>query len=641
MSSHTMPSTASIAALDPDRVARAVAKADLRPLLMTLFHRTGDTDWFSERFRPRRDAQLISDEDAGISDAAAAEIRLAACTILSRPESASVSSAELSDALFHRMMEFYLNEAVPEEYVPMMREQLGFRSVLDGLMDPARPAQTADIAIIGAGQSGVALGACFKDLDIPFKIFDRRHDIGGVWSQNIYPGCGVDTPNYAYSFSFGPRHPWSRNFSPQQEVKDYLQLSAGQFGLTEGVEFNSNLLRASWDETLRLWHLKFDGPDGPFEVQVPFLVTATGLLSNPIIPNIAGIDEFEGDLFHSADWPEGFDVAGKRFAIIGTGASAMQIVPTIADQVSSLAIYQRTPQWVRPIARYHEPIDSDVQWLLQNESHYAAWTRFGVFWRYGDGLLRTLKIDPDWEHPERAVNRTNDRHRQATAEHVRAKLASRPDLIEKCLPDYPIFGKRILLDNGWYDALLRSNVTLLTDPIARIEGSGIRTEDGTLQDFDVIVMSTGFDVAASASRLNITGRNGKRLVDLWAGDNPSAYLGLMVPDFPNLFIMQGPGTGLGHGGSAIFVSECQAHFISRALGETAARGAATIEVRQEPYAEYVRNMDEAHQGLIWSHPGMQPYYRNSSGRVHSVMPWRLVDYYNMTHGFAEGDFVIE
>ncbi|MEL7030468.1 MAG: NAD(P)/FAD-dependent oxidoreductase, partial [Pseudomonadota bacterium] len=349
------------------------------------------------------------------------------------------------------------------------------------------------------------------------------------------------------------------------------------------VRGGADILSANWDESSKSWRLRVNGPNGPIDHETPFLITATGPLSNPVVPRIPGLDAFSGDIFHSADWPEGYDISNKNVAIVGTGASAMQIAPSIAEHVSSLAIYQRTPQWVRPIARYHEPIDPDVQWLLQSEPLYAAWTRFGMFWRYGDGLLRTLKIDPNWPHPDRAVNRTNDKQRELTENYIREKLQSRPDLIEKCVPDYPIFGKRILLDNGWYDALLRPNVSLITDAIENIDASGIRTLDGEHRTFDTIVMSTGFDVAAGASRLNITGRNGVQLSELWRDDNPSAYLGLMAPNFPNLFIMQGPGTGLGHGGSAIFVSECQAHFISRALNEVASRNARTIEVRQQPF----------------------------------------------------------
>jgi 4-hydroxyacetophenone monooxygenase len=261
----------------------------------------------------------------------------------------------------------------------------------------------------------------------------------------------------------------------------------------------------------------------------------------------------------------------------------------------------------------------------------VQWYRFNMFWRYGDGLLPFLRKDPAWPHPERAVNKGNDRHRQELTDFILTELKDRPDLIEKCVPTYPPYGKRILLDNGWFRTLARPNVELVTDPIDHFERDGIVTSDGRLRPADLVVISTGFKVTEMAARLDITGREGKRLADAWADDNPTAYLGLTVPDFPNLFCMLGPNAGPAHGGSVIFQSECQSRYITACLVAMIERGIAAIDVRPEAHDQYVREVDRAHEALIWTHPGMTTYYRNRRGRVFSAMPWRFVDYWAMTH----------
>jgi len=377
------------------------------------------------------------------------------------------------------------------------------------------------------------------------------------------------------------------------------------------------------------------GPAGAEVLHGRALVSAIGQLSLPSLPRFDGAERFAGPLFHSSDWPADLDLAGKRLAVIGTGASAMQIVPTVVDQVASLTAYQRSPQWARPIPRYHDPISVGAQWLLQHVPYYAAWFRFTMLWRYGDGLLPFLHKDPTWTHPERSLNRINDRHRQEMADHIVHELGDRQDLLDKCLPTYPPYGKRILLDNGWYRAIARPNAELVTEAIDRFAPNGIITADGQLREADAVVLATGFKVALMAARLNVTGHGGRTLADAWAGDNPAAHLGITVPGFPNLFCMQGPNTGLGHGGSAIFQAECQSRYIAGCLVAMAERDISAIDVRQDVHDAYVRRVDAEHEKMVWTHPGMSTYYRNAKGRVVSVMPWRLVDYWAMTH---EPDF---
>jgi len=625
-----------------DRVAieAALEEADLRVLLMVLFHMTGDERWLTAPFLPKRDVQLIADEAAGLSMEVQHVIRAAALDVLCDSEM-SPAIQDPGDDQMLVMMRVCLGETVPAEYAPMMREQMGFVPLGSDIAAPTASStpERRPVLIAGAGVSGIALGALLNKLTIPFIIAEKNAEVGGTWWENRYPGCGVDTPNHAYSFSFGPRYPWSRYFAPQSQIQDYLERSATETSVRPHVRFGTEITQASWDETKSCWRVTLNSPTGEEEIEAMALVSAVGQLSLPSIPDIEGANDFAGDIFHSARWPEGMPLNGRKVAIIGTGASAMQIAPTIADEVESLTIYQRSAQWARPIPRYHDPISDNGQWLLEHVPFYAAWFRFTMFWRYGDGLLPFLHKDPEWPHPERSLNKVNDRHRQEMTDHITASLKARPELIEKCLPTYPPYGKRILLDNGWYETLLKPNVELVTEDVARISKDGVESVDGTHRDADIIILATGFQVGQMAARLNITGRDGQSLAKTWAPDNPSAYLGITVPGFPNLFCMQGPNTGLGHGGSAMFTAECQATYIADCLAMMLREGVPSLEVKQEAHDTYVTKTDAEHEKMIWTHPGMSTYYRNSLGRVFSVMPWRLVDFWTMTRRADTQDFM--
>ena len=464
--------------------------------------------------------------------------------------------------------------------------------------------------------------------------------MGGVWLENRYPGAGVDTPNHSYSFSFGKTYPWSRYFSTRDQIYDYLRKCAGEFGVRSRIRFSSNVESAAWDNGEKQWLVTIKGPDSVYQLTARVFVSAIGQFGLPSIPEIPGAQSFSGQAFHSTEWPVGLDVTGKVVAIIGTGASAMQIVPTIVNMVNKVTIYQRTPQWARPVARYHDSI-GPVQWLLDHVPLYASWFRFTMWWRYGDGLLPLLHKDSNWPHPERSLNRRNDQHRIEMTEHIRNEFGERTDLIEKCTPSYPPFAKRILLDNGWYQAIKQPQAELVTDNVVEITPLGVRAADGVERLTDIIVYATGFQMSAMCSRLNIRGREGIDLAEVWADDNPRAYLGIAVPGFPNFFMMAGPNTGLGHGGSAIFQAEVQARYISGLIVRMVEDNLLTVEVKPEPFEKFVDKVDDEHRKLVWTHPAVSNYYRNRHGRVVSVMPFRLVDYWAMTKSPVLSDYNLE
>lgn len=620
------------------QLAGALPSADLRVLLMCIVHLTGDGRWLADPFRPKRDVRLIADERSGFTDEIAAEIRSEAFRLLSRSPVRPIVQ-DPGDALMVEMMRWCMQEDVDAGYAPMFREDLGF--VERDVTFRSTRASERKVIIVGAGPSGLILAARLRRLGIRFVIAERGNDVGGVWRDNRYPGAGVDTPNHAYSFSLGTRYPWSRNFSPQEELLDYFRLSAVEFGLADHIHFGADVKGARWNSDESRWIVDVQVSSTVKEEWTGTdLVVAIGQFGTPALPSIPGLEGFGGVAFHTADWPSGIDVANKRVVVIGTGASAMQLCPAIAPHVRSLTVVQRSPQWVRPIDRYDEPLSGGAQWLLAHVPFYAEWFRFTMMWRYGDGLLPFLKKDPTWSTPDVSLNRVNERHRIEMTRHIETELAECPELIDRCIPDYPPYGKRILLDNGWYKMLCRDNVELVDLTVKQFTESGIVTSDGSVHEADIAVLATGFSMTRMARSLNIVGLYGRSLDEVWAEDDATAFLGITVPGFPNLFMMQGPNTGLGHGGSAIFQAESQARYITDAIARMVDANIDAIEPSPEAHDEFVLDVDRRHGDLVWTHPRVSTYYRNSKGRVVSVMPYSLLEYWRMTHDVNLDDYVI-
>lgn len=624
--------------LDPES---CLQRADLRVLLMCIVHLTGDLSWLEAPYSPVRDVRLIPDPAAGLDHDTQVRIREAAAALIRRGLDAPPVIRDPGDALMQRMMRVTLGEDVPPEYAPMMREELGFVArVGPPDNEPAGQPGTQSVLIVGAGLSSIALAVRLKEMGIPFRIIEKDEDVGGVWFRNRYPGCGVDTPNHAYSYSFGQRYSWTRYFSRREEILDYARGVVNEFGLREYMTFQAEVTGAQWQADEKNWRVTFRQHGGEFTTHSRFLVSAIGQLSDPQLPRIQGMDGFKGVCFHSMHWPDNLDITGKRVAIVGTGATAMQLVPSICAAAARVDVYQRSPQWVRPIEGYANSISPESRWLLEHMPFYAEWFRLNMSWRYGDGLLACLRKDPDWPHPERSVNRTNDRHRVEMTEIIEQKLAGRPDLIQKCVPDYPPYGKRILLDNGWYETVSRDNVELITDKIDRITEKGIGCVDGTVREVDVIVYATGFKLTQMAARLNIEGEEGMPLAETWKDDDPKAYLGITVPGFPNFFNLVGPNSAPAHGGSVLFQAECQARYILSCIKTLRKVGASALALKPAVLDEHLRRVDAEHDMLVWTHPAVSTYYRNRKGRVFSVVPWRFVDYWSMTRELCLDDYVL-
>jgi 4-hydroxyacetophenone monooxygenase len=614
----------------------ALQEASVPTLLMCLAQITGDGRWLEEPFRPQRDVSIFADPTGGLPEAVQQIVRDAVARVLDElADGRRALPPPPDEAKVVEMMNVCVGEKVPPEYAVMAMEEMGFRERLLGWSDGQRPPQRRlgfRVLVVGAGFSGIAAGRQLKQLDIPFDIVEKLSDVGGVWLENDYPEAGVDTPNHFYSFSYAPNPAWSSNYSKRDEVWAYQRRVFDAFGLRPHTEFGCEVLSMRWHEGRREWDVEIRGADGAVRTRsYNAVITAVGNLNQPKVSAIPGLDSFTGDWWHSARWRHDVPLEDKDVAVVGTGASAMQFLRTVAGRARRVTIFQRSPQWARPPQDYHGTVTPESRWLLDHVPYYYAWYRFGLMWRFGDGLLPTVRRDPSWPHPERAMNHRNDRQREQLTAYLKQELEGRPDLVEKCLPDYPPYGKRILIDNGWYRALKRPNVELVTEAVDRIEGDTVVTPSGARHRADVVVMATGFEAGKLLWPMDIRGRSGTALKEVWGEDDPRAYVGITVPDYPNLFVMSGPNTGLAHGGSVIFAAECQMRYIASLLREMIERNLSDVEVRRPVHDAFNERVDAEHAQLVWSHLGMTNWYRNRRGRVFIPMPFRLVDYWTMTH----------
>ncbi|MGU3435860.1 flavin-containing monooxygenase [Actinomycetes bacterium M1A6_2h] len=614
-----------------ERLANALTSANMPTLVAVLYQLTGDRRWIADPYLPTRSRGMDNNDDGGFDAATADEIRSAVLDAVSADVPAAISNP--SDAELVEMISAAVGEAVPPEFAAMIAEDMGFRVPEVRRAEP----NTLSVIVIGAGVSGMLASIKLHEAGIDHVVLEKNSDVGGGWFENTYPGAGVDTPSHLYSYSFAPRA-WNTHFGKRDEVWEYLSNVATQHHLRDRIRFDTEVSTAVYDDALQEWTVTT--VDGEV-LEADVVITATGQLNKPKLPVIKGLTTFDGPIFHTAQWPADLDLTGKRVAIVGTGASAMQVLPAIAPTVGHATVFQRSPQWVSSTDVYFSEIGDDVNYLMANVPFYRLWYRARLAWNFNDRVHPSLQVDPEWDHPERSVNAINDAHRRVFTRYIEKELEGRPDLIEKSVPDYPPFGKRMLLDNGWYAALRQDNVTLIADAVAEITPTSVIARGGEETKVDIVILATGFETHKLLTPIDVRGRSGKSIRDIWGPEDAHAYLGITVPDFPNLFLTCGPGTVLGHGGSYITIAECQVRYIVDLLIRMSENRIGAVECKPEVEAEYVRKHDDAHSHMIWTHGGMDNWYRNDAGRVVSTLPWRIVDYWSMTRRADLDDFTIE
>jgi cation diffusion facilitator CzcD-associated flavoprotein CzcO len=479
------------------------------------------------------------------------------------------------------------------------------------------------IAIIGSGFAGIGMAIRLKRLGYrSLTIYEAAGDLGGTWRDNTYPGAACDVPSHLYSFSFEANPSWSRAFSHQDEILAYLKHCACKYGVDSAIQFNARVTSARFDETRLVWMLDISGGGVHETVEADVVIAASGPLSRPAMPHIEGLDTFGGKIFHSARWDHEYLLEGKRVAVIGTGASAIQFVPKIQPRVVHLLLFQRTAPWIMP--KPDKPISESARWFFRNLPFTQRCVRSAIYWQMESRGIAFF-VNPKLTEPAMKFARSYLERR-----------VKDPALRAKLTPDYRLGCKRVLLSSDYYPALGKPNLEVVTTPIRAIAHDGIVTNDGVHHAVDAIICGTGFQVNDVGAPFDVTGVGGADLGALWLKDGPEAYLGTSIADFPNFFMMAGPNTALGHN-SMIYMIESQVQYIADCLRELQRRGARTMNLRADVQRAFNANLQRNMQRSVWT-TGCHSYYQTKSGKVTAIWPGFTFSFRRRTRRVRGGEY---
>lgn len=478
------------------------------------------------------------------------------------------------------------------------------------------------IAIIGSGFAGLGMAIQLKKAGFhDFVILEKDHDLGGTWRDNRYPGCACDVPSHMYSFSFALNPGWSRMFAPQAEIWDYMRRCADEYGLGPHIRYGSAVEALEWQDDAREWRVTLTSGD---VLTAKAVVSGIGALHVPSVPDIPGADRFQGAAFHSARWDHSRDLTGRRVAVIGTGASAIQFIPEVAERAAAVRVFQRTPPWIQP----------------KPDFELSTTTR-RVF-RYVPGAARAFRGGIYWLLETRAVGFTLNPKLMAPMEKMARRHIERqiddPELRAKVTPGYTIGCKRILLSSDYYPALAKPHVDLVTEPIREITETGVVTADGAAHEADVIIYGTGFKVTDALMEQRIVGRDGLKIQEAWA-DGIEAHHGVTVAGFPNLFLLLGPNTGLGHN-SVVFMIESQVRHVLSCLRLMARRKAEVIEVRPGAQRRYNDRLQRRLRRAVWNEGGCTSWYLDEHGVNRTLWPGFTFEYWARTRRARAADYTV-
>ena len=619
---------------------------ELPPLLPSIAFATGDLSFIPSDIR--LDPSKTLEEQGGLTPDEQSIIRMRALEGLKQlRDNTNIEPVTRNEDL-RTIMSWACGTNLEGSYLQMMMEELapGDRdlrapkwNIQDYSAEPSAD-RIFNVAIIGGGMSGILAAYRLKQAGIKFVLFEKNGDTGGTWLENTYPGCRVDVSNHVYSYSFMQKHNWPHYHSTQDVLLNYFNDCATEFGIRENIRFNSKVTGISWDEKYQKWDLNvmaWDEECWSFTA----VISAVGQLNQPSYPAIPGIDDFEGTSWHSARWNHNYDLRGKRVAVLGTGCSAVQFIPRVAEQAEQTTIFQRTPNWLMPRPQYQQSLPESLVWCFTHIPNYHNWFRLHLFWRSHEGLLSRLEIDESWEDPgDSSISAANHELGVLLRMYLESEFADRPDLLEKVTPTYTMGAKRFVIDDGlWAKTLHADNVELCTDPIVSISSSGITTESEDLRDFDAIIYGTGFKAADFLMPMTVTGRNGVNLHDQWDGD-ARAYLGIVAPNFPNLFFLYGPNTNIVINGSIIYFSECEVHYITQCLKHMLKNQLSSLDVKTDVHDKYNEVIDEGNRRMAWGLSDVNSWYKNASGRTAQNWPFSLLEYWEQTREINSDDYNI-
>ncbi|MFE2068660.1 flavin-containing monooxygenase [Streptomyces sp. NPDC059467] len=628
--------------VDEAFVDRALDDADLNALRLALYQATRDESLLEVPLRttPMYGGAL---DQTVVAEEAVPDLRARAKEFLLHKPS-GFTEEKPDDTELRRMYEAFRNEELTEQDWAYRRDLAAFDDHPRlARWTGARPPipEGFQVAVIGSGFGGIAVAVQLERLGIPYTVYERRPELGGTWSVNAYPDVRVDTTNFLYQYFFEKNYPWTEYFARAGEVREYLQHVAKKYGVFEHISFDTDVREAVFDAGTGRWTLDVVTDGRARTLTANAVVSASGLFATPKRLDVPGIEEFRGEIVHTAECTGQERLDGRDIAIIGNGSTGVQMMSSVRERARSVGVFQRTPQWISPRERYGEPISPETRWLLDTMPYYWNWYCYSVATlRLGGQVLQ--EPDPEWQAAGGLVNEANDGYRESLTTYVKSKLGDRPDLWEKLIPRHAPMARRLIVDNNWYASLLEDNVELVTESIERFTPTGIRTADGKERPYDLVFTATGFATQKYLWPTRYKGLDGETLEDRWnepAGGGPRAYLSITVPRFPNLFIMYGPNSQ-NRSGSLIVWMETWARYTAEGLVALIEGGHRYLSVREEVFEDYNRRLDEAMLSLIWYDPGSKDrnYYVNEFGRQQVNVPWRLEEYHELLAEFRPEDY---
>lgn len=603
---------------DRDFIDRAVAACDLSALRAALIHATGDE-------------QLVALGPVATLDADGVARLRSRCADILDADLDALALRELDDAGLRSIMDATCGAPCDETDFTIRKEVLAFDDY--PFMHEWEPTTNPipagfRVAVIGAGFSGIASGVQLGRLGIEYDVYERRDEVGGTWSINRYPDIRVDTLSSTYEYSFEKNYPWSEYFARGPEVRSYLDHIADKYGVKPRTHLSHDLVEARFDESRDVWMLTFATPEGTVSAEANVIISAAGLFATPLIPDFPGADTFRGTFVHPSRWPDGLSLEGKRVGVIGNGSTGVQLLAPVAAEAGHVTVFQRTPQWISPRDRYGMHVEPEVRWIIDTVPGYWNWCRFtsimSLFTFHQDFLL----TDEEFEATGGRISAKSEFIRSMLTDYIHAQIGDRPDLFEKLLPDYAPMVRRPVVDNGWYKALTRPNVDLVASGIESMDETGVITADGEHHDVDVLICATGFDIVKYLAPAEYIGVGGRRLHDRWADESPRAYAGLMVPEFPNFFMLYGPNSQPVSGGVSLpSWYQMWAAFAAMCITTMIDTGTTRVEVTEKAFADYNERLDrEASKLTMLTDSSSTDNYYVQGGRLQTSAPWETAVY---------------
>ena len=619
-------------------MSEGIANANPALLLASLVSITGRTDLIQE-FAPAITTEISNYKlQTKMPEAARAKLNAWAMESLSSRDPLEVHP--IDDESFRVLAETLIGMPVSKASIPFLRDQAGFASAITARKPIEHAPKGFKLAIIGAGMAGVVAAVAAKTAGIDFEVFEKNPGIGGVWWQNRYPGVGVDTHSKYYSLSFAINPEWTNSYPEGHEFREYLTRVAREHEVFDRFTFNAEVTDLVWDEKHARWDITYWKDGSKHVTTATAVLTAAGYLTRPVLPDVPGVQDFQGHWCHSANWDDGYDFTDKRVAVVGTGCTSVQIVDTLAPKIKSLKLFQRQPHWVTSVSN-ETKIPEPERWMLINVPSYAQWARLHTFLVIGDINYAAVRYDHEWaKDHDMSISAANEVGMRVALSHLEKTFADRPDLLAKMKPNFAFMGKRPIRDPGTYYATLKKeNSDVITSGLSEVRRNGLVDADGNFHEVDAVIYATGFTLEF-LTHWNIVGRNGVNLAEKWA-ERPSAYRGCQIPGFPNLFVTSGPNANPSHGGGHNFCVEAVIHYVFEALTTMIERNAKAIEPTEEATHRWQDEIDSKLADSIWvRETRASTYYRNAGGKVVLANPLKMEDYWTLLRQPAMEDLVL-